>query len=181
MGAASASPEPIAPNRLRELPQAPQRPNEIWGADITYLPTFRRRLALSRCGDPMTFPILVGVHFDVPRENEEGFEVGVTMNRHKTAWRNYSSNNARSLVAWLRRNQKLLRSFSPSVVMGCLFVSKSLDERSHGPLGCRDGVRAGPPAAFPEKVPERRRINGEEDSDHLSFLRRRHPRSEQGS
>jgi putative transposase len=31
--------EPIAPNRLKELPQAPQRPNEIWAADITYLPT----------------------------------------------------------------------------------------------------------------------------------------------
>lgn len=31
--------EPIAPNRLKALPQAPQRPNEIWAADITYLPT----------------------------------------------------------------------------------------------------------------------------------------------
>src|SRR6266481_1915800 len=68
----------------------------------------------------------------------------------------------------------------PLLRVVCLFVSKSLDERSHGPLGCRDGVRAGQPAAFPEKVPERRRINGEEDSDHLSFLRRRHPRSELG-
>jgi putative transposase len=31
--------EPIAPNRLKELPQAPQRPNEAWAADITYLST----------------------------------------------------------------------------------------------------------------------------------------------
>lgn len=29
---------PIAPNRLAALP-APQRPNEVWVADITYIPT----------------------------------------------------------------------------------------------------------------------------------------------
>lgn len=29
----------IAPNRLKELAQVPQRPNEVWAADITYLPT----------------------------------------------------------------------------------------------------------------------------------------------
>jgi len=29
----------IAPNRLQELAQVPQRPNEVWAADITYLPT----------------------------------------------------------------------------------------------------------------------------------------------
>jgi transposase InsO family protein len=31
--------EPIAPNRLKELIQAPQRPYEVWAGDITYLPT----------------------------------------------------------------------------------------------------------------------------------------------
>jgi putative transposase len=31
--------QPIAPNRLKELPEPPQRPNEVWTADITYLPT----------------------------------------------------------------------------------------------------------------------------------------------
>jgi transposase InsO family protein len=31
--------EPIAPNRFKELPQAPQRPNEVWAADITSVPT----------------------------------------------------------------------------------------------------------------------------------------------
>jgi putative transposase len=35
----SRHPEPIAPNRLQKLSQAPQRPNEVWAADITYLPT----------------------------------------------------------------------------------------------------------------------------------------------
>ena len=31
--------EPIAPNRLQELPEAPQRPNQVWTADLTYIPT----------------------------------------------------------------------------------------------------------------------------------------------
>lgn len=31
--------EPIAPNHLKELSEAPQRPNQVWAADITYLPT----------------------------------------------------------------------------------------------------------------------------------------------
>jgi putative transposase len=31
--------EPIAPNRLKELAQIPQQPNEVWAADITYVPT----------------------------------------------------------------------------------------------------------------------------------------------
>jgi transposase InsO family protein len=34
--------EPIAPNRLKELTQAPQRPSEVWAADITYLPTLEQ-------------------------------------------------------------------------------------------------------------------------------------------
>jgi transposase InsO family protein len=31
--------EPIAPNRLAQLPHAPTRPNQVWTADLTYLPT----------------------------------------------------------------------------------------------------------------------------------------------
>ena len=31
--------EPIAPNRLAQLPEAPRRPNQVWAADLTYLPT----------------------------------------------------------------------------------------------------------------------------------------------
>jgi putative transposase len=34
--------EPIAPNRLKELPEAPQRSNEVWVADITYIPTLEQ-------------------------------------------------------------------------------------------------------------------------------------------
>jgi transposase InsO family protein len=30
--------QPIAPNRLTELPETPQRPNEVWTADFAYLP-----------------------------------------------------------------------------------------------------------------------------------------------
>jgi putative transposase len=29
----------VAPNRLAQLPQPPSQPNEVWAADITYLPT----------------------------------------------------------------------------------------------------------------------------------------------
>ena len=31
--------EAIAPNRLQELAEAPQRPNQVWTADLTYIPT----------------------------------------------------------------------------------------------------------------------------------------------
>ena len=31
--------QPIAPNRLKALPEPPQKPNEVWCADITYLPS----------------------------------------------------------------------------------------------------------------------------------------------
>jgi hypothetical protein len=37
----------------------------------------------------------------------------------------------------------VLSLFSPSVVIGCLFLSKSLDERADGPLGCGE-----PPGFF---------------------------------
>src|ERR1700724_1875772 len=30
--------QPIAPNRLKSLPEPPKRPNEVWCADITYIP-----------------------------------------------------------------------------------------------------------------------------------------------
>ena len=30
--------QPIAPNRLQALPEPPQKPNEVWCADITYIP-----------------------------------------------------------------------------------------------------------------------------------------------
>src|ERR1700676_2680931 len=30
--------QPIAPNRLKALPEPPKRPNEVWCADITYIP-----------------------------------------------------------------------------------------------------------------------------------------------
>jgi putative transposase len=35
----SSHAEPIAPNRLNQLPEPPGAPNEVWCADITYLPT----------------------------------------------------------------------------------------------------------------------------------------------
>lgn len=31
--------EPFAPNRLATLPEPPRRPNQVWAADLTYLPT----------------------------------------------------------------------------------------------------------------------------------------------
>ena len=31
--------EPLAPNRLKELAQAPNAPNQVWCADLTYLPS----------------------------------------------------------------------------------------------------------------------------------------------
>jgi len=31
--------QPIAPNRLKALPEPPKRPNEVWCADITYIPS----------------------------------------------------------------------------------------------------------------------------------------------
>src|SRR3984893_9598572 len=30
--------QPVAPNRLKSLPEPPKRPNEVWCADITYIP-----------------------------------------------------------------------------------------------------------------------------------------------
>jgi putative transposase len=35
----SGHPEPIAPNRLNQLPAPPSAPNEVWCADVTYLPS----------------------------------------------------------------------------------------------------------------------------------------------
>lgn len=31
--------QPVAPNHLKALPEPPQRPNEVWCADITYIPS----------------------------------------------------------------------------------------------------------------------------------------------
>ena len=31
--------EPIAPHRLHAFPEAPQGPNQVWSADLTYIPT----------------------------------------------------------------------------------------------------------------------------------------------
>jgi putative transposase len=64
--------EPIAPNRLAQLPQPPQRPNQVWAADLTYLPTLEegwcylaveldhcsRRVAGWRLGDSLSAPLV---------------------------------------------------------------------------------------------------------------------------
>jgi transposase InsO family protein len=69
--------EPIAPNRLAQLPEAPRRPNQVWAADLTYLPTLEegwcylaveldhcsRRVAGWRLGDSLAAP-LVGEAFE---------------------------------------------------------------------------------------------------------------------
>ena len=69
--------EPIAPNRLAALPQPPRRPNQVWAADLTYLPTLEegwcylaveldhcsRRVAGWRLGDSLAAP-LVGEAFE---------------------------------------------------------------------------------------------------------------------
>jgi putative transposase len=35
----SAHDEPVAPNRLNQLPEPPKAPNQVWCADLTYLPS----------------------------------------------------------------------------------------------------------------------------------------------
>ena len=55
--------EPIAPNRLQELPEAPQRPNQVWTADLTYIPTQEEGFfiwpLIGRClSSPLTWTIL---------------------------------------------------------------------------------------------------------------------------
>ena len=57
--------------------------------------------------DPMCLSTLVAEHLNIPRKNEEGLDASVTMNWHRNARRNRSSHDARSLIAWLRCNQKL--------------------------------------------------------------------------
>ena len=42
--------QPMAPNRLKALPEPPQKPNEVWCADITYIPSQQEGLALSGWG-----------------------------------------------------------------------------------------------------------------------------------
>jgi putative transposase len=64
--------EPIAPNRLAQLPEAPARPNQVWTADLTYLPTLEegwcylaveldhcsRRVAGWSLGDSLATPLV---------------------------------------------------------------------------------------------------------------------------
>jgi len=65
--------EPIAPNRLQQLPEPPQRPNQVWTADLTYIPTLEegwlyfaaemdlcsRRLAGWDLDDSLATPLVV--------------------------------------------------------------------------------------------------------------------------
>ena len=64
--------QPIAPNRLATLPEPPRRPNQVWAADLTYLPTLEegwcylaveldhcsRRVAGWRLGDSLAVPLV---------------------------------------------------------------------------------------------------------------------------
>jgi putative transposase len=64
--------QPIAPNRLATLPEPPRRPNQVWAADLTYLPTLEegwcylaveldhcsRRVAGWRLGDSLAAPLV---------------------------------------------------------------------------------------------------------------------------
>jgi len=64
--------EPIAPNRLAQLPGPPRRPNQVWAADLTYLPTLEegwcylaveldhcsRRVAGWSVGDSLAAPLV---------------------------------------------------------------------------------------------------------------------------
>jgi putative transposase len=64
--------QPIAPNRLATLAEPPQRPNRVWAADLTYLPTLEegwcylaveldhcsRRVAGWRLGDSLAAPLV---------------------------------------------------------------------------------------------------------------------------
>jgi putative transposase len=63
--------QPIAPNRLAKLPEPPSQPNQVWVADLTYLPTLEEgwcylAVELDRCsrrvagwslGDSLTVPL----------------------------------------------------------------------------------------------------------------------------
>jgi transposase InsO family protein len=65
---------PVAPNRLRQRAQPPSRPNQVWSADITYLPTQEgtwlylaaeldlcsRRIAGWKLDDSLATPLVVG-------------------------------------------------------------------------------------------------------------------------